>query len=64
MINLNQFLELKENNQFEVKEAKNGLPNSLWETYSAFANSYGGTILLGISKDDSKHLYPCGLTEN
>ena len=29
---------LRENNKLEVKKAKNGIPNSVWETYSAFAN--------------------------
>ena len=29
---------LGENNKLEVKKAKNGIPNSVWETYSAFAN--------------------------
>lgn len=29
----------------ECKKASKGVPNSLWDTYSAFANTYGGTIL-------------------
>ena len=37
--------------KLECKKAQNSLPNSIWETYSAFANTYGGTILLGIHED-------------
>ena len=44
MFELNQFEKLKENNQLEVKQSVQGIPNSIWETYSAFCNSYGGTI--------------------
>ena len=63
IIDLNHFVKFKENNKLEVKEAKGGLPNNIWETYSAFANSYGGTILLGVSEDKNKKLYTCGLNE-
>lgn len=35
----------------ECKLCANKLPNSLWDTYSAFANSYGGYILLGIEEN-------------
>ncbi len=49
----------KENSLLEVKSARGGLPNSLWESYSAFANSEGGVIVLGVkenSKDGSLYI--------
>ena len=47
---IHQLLEQGERLTLECKRCENKLPNSLWETYSAFANSYGGTILLGIEE--------------
>ena len=33
---------------FEVKEARSELPKNIWETVSAFSNTSGGWIILGI----------------
>ena len=44
-------LNLNEGDDLEFKSAKGGLPKSLWETYSAMANSQGGIILLGVGPD-------------
>lgn len=37
----------------EVKKAQGGLPRSLRETLSAFANSYGGVIIFGIDEAEA-----------
>jgi len=42
-----RFDEYREGNRLEAKAANGGLPGSLWDTYSSFANSYGGCIICG-----------------
>ncbi len=51
MIDLNEIEKYKENSQIEAKKASDGLPHSVWNTYSSFANTFGGIILLGVEKN-------------
>ena len=55
--------ELKsENFHYEYKKAKGGFPKSFWETYSAFANSDGGYIYLGIEEVKKRQYQVANLT--
>ena len=48
---IEELLKYGERITFECKKAKTELPKSVWETYSSFANTKGGTIILGIKEN-------------
>ena len=52
-----------ESSEIEFKSARGGIPASLWESYSAFANTDGGIIVLGIQEKDGKFVLD-GLSED
>ena len=60
---IKEFDKYKEDNRLEVKKAKGGLPNSLWESYSAMANCCGGIIILGVIENLDGSFYTTGLQD-
>ena len=63
MLDFSNIEKYKENNRLEAKAAAVGLPKSLWATYSAFANTNGGIILLGVTEDAQHQLHVEGVND-
>lgn len=53
-----------ENCEIEFKQAKKQIPKSLWSTYSAFANTNGGLIVLGVNENKNTGQYLIEGVEN
>lgn len=62
LINLiDKIVSLKtETNNIELKKAKNGIPENLYDTFSSFSNTSGGIIVFGIDEKSSYDI--CGIS--
>ena len=56
MKSIKQLLYKGEKVDTECKRAEKAVPKSVYESYSAFANTKGGYIILGVEEDKSKQL--------
>jgi len=60
---IEKFDKYREDNRREVKAAEGGLPQNLWETYSAMANTYGGVIICGVRERKDGSWFATGMKD-
>ncbi len=63
MMRLAQIEYYQEKNSIKAEKAEEGLPHSIWENYSAFANTFGGLLLLGAEELPDHTLQISGIQE-
>ncbi|MBR5368272.1 MAG: ATP-binding protein [Lachnospiraceae bacterium] len=63
LFDIQSFDKYKEDNRREVKAAEGGLPSSLWDTYSAMANTYGGVIICGVKERNDGSWFTTGMKD-
>ncbi|MBA2670203.1 MAG: putative DNA binding domain-containing protein [Gemmatimonadetes bacterium] len=67
-LSMDDLLALQEDTDFEAKlaqgrDGRGALPQSVWETYAAMANTQGGRILLGAEERADGTLRPVGIRD-
>ena len=60
---ITRFDAYREDNRLEVKKASDRLPDAMWETYSSFANTNGGCIILGVNERADRSWETTGLKD-
>lgn len=53
---LKKLIKTGENGEVEFKRGRGGVPGDFWPSYSAFANTDGGVIVLGVSEKNGERV--------